>query len=353
MSELVTRPVSIRPAGTALSRYLMCKASAADTVSALALAQDWRDTPQVRACLEAELTTKAASAPGTTSDATWAAPLATYGIGAEALTLLRDASIVGRLEGQLRRVPFRTRVPRETGTGTGGAWVGETLATPVKATVYDELLQDVYKAGVIVVLTKELLKLGDPVAERAVRETVIAGVAAFLDQQFLDPTVTRIAYVRPASITNGATAITSTGTTAAQMNADLAALLAAVTTPGPLVWTMKPTTAYRIAATIGGTAGADIPRTLFGIPLVVSSTSPPQITLLDPRQILYSDDGALDLSLSEEALLEMDSAPTSPPVAATVMTSLWQLDLWGVKAMRYVAWLRAQTGAVAYMTVAY
>ena len=61
----------------------------------------------------------------------------------------------------------------------------------------------------------------------------------------------------------------------------------------PLMWVMKPTTAYRTAATIGSTATVDIPRTLFGIPLVLSSTSPPQITLLDPHQVLYSDDGAI------------------------------------------------------------
>jgi hypothetical protein len=50
------------------------------------------------------------------------------------------------------------------------------------------------------------------------------------------------------------------------------------------VWVVKLATAYRIATTIGGTTGADIPRTLFGIPLVVNSTSPPRITLFDPRR---------------------------------------------------------------------
>ena len=155
----------------------------------------------------------------------------------------------------MRRVPFRTKVPRETGSGTGGAWIGEGLATPAAATAYDTLSQEAYKAGKIVVLSDELLRLGDPDAERTVRETVIAGVAAFLDAQFLTNTVTLSANLRPAAITNGATAITSTGTTAAQINADLAGMLAAITTDGGgLVWIMKPMTAYKIAATIGGTA---------------------------------------------------------------------------------------------------
>jgi hypothetical protein len=69
-------------------------------------------------------------------------------------------------------------------------------------------------------MTNELLQLGNPVAERTVRETVAAGVGAFLDAQLMTNTVTLVANTRPAAITNGATAVTSTGTTAAQINAD-------------------------------------------------------------------------------------------------------------------------------------
>ena len=47
-----------------------------------------------------------------------AGPLAVYGIAGEALALLRGASIIGALESRMRRVPFRTKVPRETGSGT-------------------------------------------------------------------------------------------------------------------------------------------------------------------------------------------------------------------------------------------
>ena len=82
-------------------------------------------------------------------------------MAAEALQLLRGASIIGALESKMRRVPFHVRVPRETGSGTGGAWIGEGLATPAAATAYDTLTQDAYKAAKIVVLSDELLRLGD------------------------------------------------------------------------------------------------------------------------------------------------------------------------------------------------
>jgi HK97 family phage major capsid protein len=107
------------------------------------------------------------------------------------LQLQRDASILGALEGRFRRVPFRTHVARETGTGTGGAWVAEGASTPVAATAYDTLSQEAYKAQTIVALSNELLQLGNPAAERTVRQTVTAGVTAYLDAQLLTNTVTR------------------------------------------------------------------------------------------------------------------------------------------------------------------
>jgi HK97 family phage major capsid protein len=344
--------VSSLPDGTALSRYLMVLGeSRGDSHRALLLAEQWPTTPTVKATFD--LAIKGAVAPGTTSDATFAGPLAVHGIGGEALQLLRGSSILGALESKFRRVPFRTTVARETGSGTGGSWVGEGLSTPVAATAFDALSQEAYKASVIVVLSNELLRLGDPAAERSVRESVIAGVGAFLDAQLLTNTVTLVANTRPAAITNGATAVTSTGTTAAQMNADLAALLAALTTPGPLAWIMQPKTAYRIAATIGGTAAVNVPHTLFGIPLVLSANSPAQVTLLDPSQILYSDNGGIEIDSTEQAALQMDGVLTDPAVAATVFTSLWQNNLWGVRVTRWISYLRAQTGSVAYMTVSY
>jgi hypothetical protein len=347
-----TRVVSNLPDGTALSRYLIAK-GLGGLGQIAADAHAWRQTPQVLECLHEEfLFTKAAVPPGTTSDATNAAPLAAFGIAKEALTLLRGLSIIGALEPRMRRIPFRTKVPRETGSGTGGAWVGENLATPIAATSFDEVTQEVYKAGKIVALSKELLKVGNPEAERTVRETVMAGVAAFLDAQFLTNTVTAVARLRPAAITAGAVAVTSTGATAAAISSDLAALVAAISTNGSgLTWIMRKRTMATIAGALGAASG--LPQTLWGLPVIVSDNSPAQVTLVDAAQILYSDDGTIELDTSEQAVLQMDSAPTDPPVAATIMTSLWSLDLWAVKAMKWIAYQRALDGSVSYMTVTY
>jgi hypothetical protein len=96
--------------------------------------------------------------------------------------------------------------------------------------------------------------------------------------------------------------------------------------------------------TTGGTAAADIPRTLFGIPLVLSANSSHQITLIDAAHILYSDTGGIDIDTTEQAAIQFDDAPTDPAVAATVFRSMWQSNLWGVKVTRWIAYLRAQRG---------
>ena len=45
--------------------------------------------------------------------------------------------------------------------------------------------------------------------------------------------------------------------------------------------------------------------------------------------------------MSEEASLEMESVPTEPTAAATVMVSLWQRNMIGLRAERFCSWKRA------------
>jgi hypothetical protein len=74
---------------------------------------------------------------------------------------------------------------------------------------------------------------------------------------------------------------------------------------------------------------------------------------VDPSAILYSDSGQFDLDTSDEALLQEDTAPDNPTLASSVMTSLWTSNEFVIKASRWLAWLRAVSGSVAYMTVTY
>lgn len=352
MADLVTRPVSLVPPGTAVARFLGALTESNGFVShAQAIAEGrYRSTPQVAAALE--YLTKAVSAPGMTADAAWAGPLVVSGLAADALAVMRGVSIVGTLEPKLRKVPFNMKVPRDSNSTALGSWAVEGQPIQAVNLTFDSVGPlPPTKVGVLVALTKELLLLGTSTAEATVTRAVLGGLAKQIDTSFLDPASTAVTG-RPASITNGATAITSTGATAAAIATDLGAMLAAITTAGSgLTWIMRPTTMAHVAAALG--AASDLPRSLYGLPAILSSNSPAQITLVDTSAILLADDGAFDVSLSKSATVEMNNAPTGPPVAATVMTSFFQNNLVGIRALRWISWLRAADVSVSYMVVAY
>ena len=77
-----------------------------------------------------------------------------------------------------------------------------------------------------------------------------------------------------------------------------------------------------------------------------------RIILAKASEILLADDGEVLLDASREASLQMDSAPTNPPVAATVMVSLWQMNLVGIRAERFINWKKRRAGAVQYIDAA-
>ena len=299
---------------------------------------------------------KAAVPAGSTTDSTWAGPLSPY-LTAEALTISRSKPwILGALEPQMLNVPLHVKMARETGSGITGGWVAAGAAIPVQATAFATIIEEHYKYGVIVPLSEELVKVSTPSAEATVRRTVIGpdgGLTAAIDNQLLLPTVAAVAGTNPASVTNGSTEITTTGTTAAQIAADLAGMLAAVTSPGPLVWIMKPKTMYRIALVLGSQA-AGLPATLFGIPVIASNNSPAQVTLLDPGALIYSDSGQFDVDVSSQATFEFNTTPAEPTASSTIFQGLYQRNLIAIKALRWLAWLNpSPTTTASFMTVAY
>ena len=201
------------------------------------------ETPEVAgAC-------KAAVAVGTTSDATWAGPLVQYQNLTEAFAeYLRPLTLIGRIPG-LRNVPFKVRVPRMTGASTVN-WVGEAAPKPLSALAFDSITLDFAKIAGIIPLTEELVRFSSPSAETIVRDELAAAIIQFMDAQFVDPSKAATG-ISPASITNGVTAITPSGTNAAALRSDVARLMQTFLTANmslaSAVWIMTQGTAMRIA----------------------------------------------------------------------------------------------------------
>ena len=203
-------------------------------------------------------------------------------------------------------------------------------------------------------MTDELLRLSVPDAEPLLRDDLAAGVNAFVDAQFLLPSKTAAAGISPASITNGVTPIAPTGTTTAALKADVGALIAQWvannpdTTRGVLLF------APREAAMLN--ASLAVPTVLLngvgsysGFPTVVSGSVGTTIVMLDANAVYVADAGVA-VSLSKNATIELADTPSSPPVAAGVMTSLWQENLIGVRAERYITWVKGRATAVSLVS---
>ena len=339
------------PLGTAFVRaacaQLVCKGNTRDAIDYAE--KRWNDsTPEVALYL------KAAVAAGTTTDTTWALPLVNQNISNEFIELLRPATILGKIPG-LRQVPFNTKVPTQTAGGTYG-WVGEAKPKPVTKLAFSSTSLGVSKAAGIIVLTKELVMLSNPSAEALVRRDMVAGIAQFLDQQFIDPTVAAVADVNPASITNGAP------TAAATTNplADIMGLISHFATNNipvdGVTFIMSAANALSLTFRTNLDGSPEFPGVSInggsykGLTFITSQAAGTNIIALQPSLVLYADDGGVTIDASQEASLQMDSAPMSPADATTVYVSLWQSNMIGLRAERFINWAKASTNAVKYLT---
>jgi HK97 family phage major capsid protein len=254
-----------------------------------------------------------------------------------------------------RRVPFRVRFPRQT-SGALVGWVGEYRPAPVGKIDLEGETFEHSKVGGIVVISNELARSSDPAAEALIQRDLIAAVAQFTDQAFLDPSAAEVPDVSPASITYNAVGIPSTGAGAAEIEADLKELVS--TLQGADIqflapyFIMKPSTALHLAGLRGTNGERTFPGVnvlggeIWGIPVIVSASAGDQITLVDAAEILLAE-GGIELDASEEATLQMD---TNPATGAANMISLYQSNLSGLMAMRLIRWKLRRPGAAAYVS---
>jgi len=343
------------PKGTAFTRYAMALAKSRGNLAVAAeMAGAWKDsTPEVEQVL------RSAVAAGSTTDATWAGNLVQYQIMAsEFVEYLRPQTIIGRIPG-LRRVPFNVKMPTQT-AGSSVQWVGQNRPKPLSDLAFSTISMTWAKAAGIVVLTDELVRFSNPAAEGLVRTDLAAAMAQFLDEQFIDPSVSVVANVSPASITQGAPNDSASGVDADALRADVKAafesMLGANISPNGSIWIMQPSQALALAMMLNPLGQQEFPGVtvdggvLFGLPVVTSeSAGSGQITLLKPSEILLADDGQVTLDVSREASLRMSDDPSGDDPD---FVSLWQNNLVALRAERYINWLRRRTQAVYYITSA-
>jgi len=354
------------PKGTAFTRFIMAKIigknSLSDAIRYVESNKVWMDqTPEVALAL------KAAVNPGTIAEPAWAAPLAVARpMQDEFLEMLRPSTLIGKVPG-LRQVPFNISIPIQTGGGTY-AWVGEGAPKPVGNLQFASITVGVAKAAGIIVISEELAKVSNPSAEATVRNDMLKGMAQYLDQQFIDPTVAAVTNVSPASITNLANGYATAGTSADNARTDLKKGVTLMTQNNymlsELVFVMSEANAFALSMALtsngvlvnpnlGAKGGSILGGPTGGIPVVTSQSAGNVVATVHTPSILFADDGGVNIDVSREATVEMNTTPTSPISAASVYVSLWQANLIGLRAERFINWKRARTTAVVYTTATY
>ena len=354
--------------GIGFARYVMslvaCKGNRSE--AAEFARERWGDAGEEIAVAHrsAMLGGRAAVAPGTTVQATFAAPLVHVTFMEEMLELLRASTLVERIPG-LRRVPFNISMPAQTAGGTY-KWVGEGKLKPVTNAQFAAVTLGQFKASGIIVLTEELVRSSAPSAELVVRNELRDGITRFLDLQFIDPAIAAVAAVNPASITNGVAGTAASGTTEAAARADLRALIKTFVTNNigldGVVLLMNQSVAFTLGTIVNAVGAPAFPGitaqggNILGIPVVTSNTitAAVGIVAVHAPSVLLADEGGIEIDVSREASLSLDSAPTEPADATAVYTSLWQANLVGLRVERFISWGKARSTAVDRIhTVAY
>jgi HK97 family phage major capsid protein len=326
--------------GLDFTRYIIAKAIGGDTPREQQRFAEARWGLSSRPAMHLKATIGVAS----TSDGTWAAPLADLAAaGTEFFALAREASIIGKMEG-LRRLPFEKRLLRQVG-GATASWVGEGKVKPCTSGGFSSETLPPRKLVGQTVQTAELLKLSDPDAEMIIRDDLVTAISEALDTTFMDPVNAGSTGVVPASITYGAASVAASG----DRDGDLRSLVNNF--DGALdraVFIANPLTLIKFS-------GADRPAVgarggqMLGVPVIASRKVTADILALVDAGDVGLAAGDTRVNVSREGTVEMQTAPDSPVSASTVLVPLWQNNLVGIQVEQFLNW-SAGSNAVSVLT---
>jgi len=275
-------------------------------------------------------------------------------------TYADELSILGRFMGFALQVPFGASV-NEASAMTGSGWItGGSGAVVLRGTFDSAVLGPCIHAAITVV-TQDLLRFSDGRASRTVAQILARACAEAIDRDFVDPTNTGTALIKPASIfAQGSPVLTASGTDATAARADLLALISEFRERdnrlSRALLIMRSDTACALAMfgppfdQLTVTGGS-----LFGMPVLAGDHVSAIIGLVDPGKVVVSADDGIQVDLARDASLEMDDSPSQhsvTPVPSNVV-SLWASNSVAFRAVRAINWDVLGSAAVYIDDVAY
>lgn len=267
----------------------------------------------------------------------------------EFVELLRAETIVDKLAPMMRVAPFNTTIPG-MGTGSVAAWVGEGAPKPATNPTFQTVEIKHHKLAGIVVRTDDLLKLSTPSTDQMLLNDLVESSATLIDTTFMDDAPQTS--TRPAGVLNGATKIAATGRTAAEYDADLAALNnefisnnLSLTGAHYIMSATRASAMGRLRDALGnpyyrGMASGPGEKTLDGLPVIESENAGDVIALVKPSELYLADDGDVEVAFSDQATIDM---------GATTLVNLWQQNMTAIRAERHITWAKRRVVAASYI----
>jgi len=270
----------------------------------------------------------------------------------EFIELVRKKTAVDKLAPKMRQVPFNIKMPKQNSAVSVG-WVGETKRKPTTNPTYGSVTLSKSKVAGIVILSEELIRWSNPKADRLVRDDFVEATAQFIDADFFDPDKAETEE-SPASPLNGVVAVPSSGETAAQIEADLLAVMKSVTDAGMSLdgatWVMSETRAAKLS-TLRDALGKKYfeemnitgSRYLYTLPVEISSGCDDKIVLVLPSEIMLADDEFMDFAVSTEASINLGTD------AAPQWLNVFEQNLVAIRAERFIRWKKRRDYAAGYI----
>lgn len=285
---------------------------------------------------------KASVGAGTTSDGTWAAPLNYQELSDAFLASLRNFGVFDAALVFAKDVPLNTQVVVVT-TGVTAASIGEGQTKVISKLALAATALSPRKAVAIIAASAELLRVGGGRAARLFQQELQRAVAVETDAKFLSVISSGVSPVTGATGGGGPFAVT------ADMNTAIGGLT--LGSDSRVIVAMSPSDAKHAALQVSNNGQRAFPQLTVnggdyaGATIIPTDALSNQIVAFDATQIAAGSTG-VELDASNQAAIQLDSAPDSPPTASTPQTSLWQNNLAGLRATRYFGCERLRLAAV-------
>ncbi len=263
----------------------------------------------------------------------------------------------------LREVPANVTIGQQDGANTG-YWVGENKAIPVSVADYNAVSLSPLKVAALAVASKEWLRDSQWSAEQLVRDSLVESAAQRIDATFISNSAA-VAGTTPAGILNNIASTLSAGTDGDAVANDLKELMyrftAANNSAGLIVLIMNPSLATGLQLMRNALDQYEFPNvsrdggTVLEFPVFTGdNVNANRLIMLKPSDIYRIGAGSIEVSLSDQASIEMANNPAQDSEAPTAATgkvvNMFQTESIAFKVVLPINFQRRRESAVAWIS---